>query len=73
MKCHVCGEEMRSTATDLPFKLGDHRILVVKSLPVEQCSSCGEFLIADHVMETLEDLIDSTDIAAELEIRQYAA
>lgn len=73
MRCYVCGGEIQNTITDLPFKLADHRILVVKSSPVEQCSSCGEYLLSDHVMQDLEDIIESTDRAAELDIRQDAA
>lgn len=73
MKCHVCGGPMESVATDLPFKLDDRRILIVKGLPVEQCISCGAYLISDVVMQVLDELIESTDEAAELEIRRYAA
>lgn len=60
MRSHVCGGEIQNTITDLPFKLSDHRILVVKSPPVEQCSSCGEYLLSDHVTQDLEDMIEST-------------
>ena len=73
MKCHVCGGEMRKTVTDLPFKLGDHRILIIKNLPVEQCTSCSEYVIDDQVMQSVEAMIDDLDQAAELEVRQYAA
>jgi len=73
MKCHVCSGEIESTVTDFPFKLADHRILVVKNLPVEQCVSCGEYYLVDNVMQDLDEMIENTDRAAELEIRQYAA
>lgn len=73
MKCHVCGGSMESVATDLPFKLDDRRILIVKGLPVEQCASCGEYLASDAVMQVLDQLIEDTNEAVELEIRRYAA
>ena len=73
MKCHVCGGPMENVVTDLPLKLDGHRILIVKDLPVEQCASCGEYLISDAVMQVLDQLIEDTDEAAELEIRRYAA
>ncbi len=73
MKCHICAGYMQKIKTDLPFKLDEHQILVVKDLPVTQCSSCGEFLISDQVMASLENLIASMDKDAELEIRRYAA
>jgi len=73
MKCHVCGGEMRNVVTDLPFKLSDHLILVVKNLPVEQCTSCTEYLIEDQIMHSVDEMIDGVDQSAELEVRQYAA
>lgn len=73
MKCHICGGHMKSVETDLPFKLDEHQILVVKDLPVEQCCSCGEFLISDKVMLSLDDLINAMDKNSELEIKRYAA
>jgi YgiT-type zinc finger domain-containing protein len=73
MKCHLCGGRMENLRTDLPFKLENHRIIVVKDIPVEQCSSCGEYMICDPVMESLDFLFESMDEAAELEIRRFAA
>ncbi|HMA67642.1 MAG TPA: YgiT-type zinc finger protein [Desulfosalsimonadaceae bacterium] len=73
MRCHVCGGQMKEIQTDLPFKLDDHKILVMKSVPVEQCSFCGEFLISDQVMEVLDNIFESTDKAVEIEVRRYAA
>ncbi len=64
---------MEILRTDLPFKLENHRIIVVKGIPVEQCSSCGEYVIHDPVMERLDLLFESMDDAAELEIRRFAA
>ena len=73
MKCHICSGDMREIKTNLPFKLDDQQILVIKAIPVIQCSSCGEFLISDKVMEHLDNLINAMDKEAELEIRRYAA
>lgn len=73
MNCTMCGSLMEPIQTDLPFKLNNRRILVVKDLPVYQCRSCGEFMLSDQVMEALDRLIEATDKNAELEIRRYAA
>lgn len=73
MRCHICGGNMQSIKTDLPFKLDDRRILVVKDIPVLQCNSCGEYLLSDLVTETLDNLIEATNKNVELEIRRYAA
>ena len=73
MKCQVCGGPMRPMVTDLPFKVSELSIVIVKQLPVIQCDGCGEFLIEDPVMKRVEELLAKTDTAAELEIVKYAA
>jgi len=73
MKCQVCGGSMRPMVTDLPFKISELSIVIVKQLPVIQCDGCGEFLIEDPVMKHVEGLLARTDAAAELEIVKYAA
>ena len=45
MKCAVCGARMCAMTTDLPFKLAEQRIVIIKQLPVLQCTSCREYLI----------------------------
>jgi len=64
---------MRPMVTDLPFKVSELSIVIVKQLPVIQCDGCGEFLIEDPVMKRVEELLAKTDTAAELEIVKYAA
>ncbi len=73
MKCRLCGGRIESTRTDLPFKLEDNRIIVVKEIPAEVCVSCGEYELSDTVMEHLEILFDSMDESSELEVRRFAA
>lgn len=73
MKCHVCGGSMRSIRTDLPFKLDEHRIIVVKAVPVEKCAFCGEYTLLDVTMERVDDLIAAMDKSVELEVRRYEA
>ncbi len=73
MKCHVCGADMKETVTDLPFKVSDSAIVILKGLPVVQCGNCAQFLIEDAVMERVDLLLGQADSAAELEIIRYAA
>jgi hypothetical protein len=73
MKCTVCGARMSSTTTDLPFKLSEERIVILKQLPVLQYTSCREYLIEDIVMTRIETLLRRTDSTAELEVLRYAA
>ena len=73
MKCHVCGAEMHKTVTDLPFKVKQDAIIILKGLPVWQCGNCQEYLIEDAVMSQVELLLASMGDAAELEVVRFAA
>ena len=73
MKCHVCGAPLRGTTTDLPFKVSDRTILIVKSLPVLQCDGCPEYLLDDAVMARVAELLSKVDRSIELEIVPFAA
>jgi len=73
MKCHVCGGEIKSATSDMPFKLASNRIVIFKNLPVLQCNQCGEYLLEDPVMVRVEKLLEGVDASAELEIVRYAA
>ncbi len=73
MKCRVCGSEHRRGITDLPFKVNDSGIVILKKLPVLQCGNCSEYLIEDQVFARMEDILQNVDSAAKLEIIRYAA
>lgn len=73
MKCALCGASMKPVTTDLPFKLSETHIVIVKQLPVLQCGACREYLIEDGVMERLEAVLKRADSGAELEVVRYAA
>ena len=64
---------MQSILSDMPFKTGLQSIVILKDMPVFQCSNCQEFLIEDAVMEQVENILADTDQGAELEIVRYAA
>ena len=73
MKCRVCGGNLQSVITDLPFKTSDRTIVIVKALPVLQCSGCSEYAMTDDVFARVEELLSTADSAAELEVIRYAA
>lgn len=64
---------MSPTITDLPFKVGDKTIIIVKELPVFQCETCSEYLLDDPVMARVEEMVKQVGGAAELEVIRYAA
>ena len=71
--CHVCGGEMRAATSDLPLRLAHNRIAIFKNMPVLQCEQCGEYLLDDSVMARVEQMLESVDAFAELEVVGYAA
>jgi YgiT-type zinc finger domain-containing protein len=64
---------MTPRVTDLPFKIADSAIVIVRELPVLQCESCREYLIEDPVMKRVDELLSAADTSAELEVVRYAA
>ena len=73
MKCHICGSELTPVRTDLPFKVSETTIVIVKALPIFQCESCSEYLLEDAVMRRVDEILKRADTHAELEIIRYAA
>ena len=73
MKCRVCGFMMEPKVTNLPFKVDETTIVILKDLPVLQCNNCSEYTLDDPVMERVEEILGKVDSAAELEVIKYAA
>jgi len=73
VRCTVCGSEMVSTKTDLPFKVGQSAIVIIKELPVQSCTRCQEFVLEDPIMEKVDKILASVDETLELEVVHFAA
>lgn len=73
MRCAVCGGTLQPETTDLPFKVSERGIVILKNVPVLQCTNCPEYLMEDPVFARVEEQLDAVDKAVELEIIQYAA
>ena len=73
MKCHICGSEMVSIQTDLPFKVNETTTVLVKALPVLHCQGCGENVLEDGVMQRVEESLERADVRAQLQIIRYAS
>ena len=72
MNCHNCGEKLEKIITNLPFKVRDDSIIIIKGLPILQCHNCNEYLIEDSVMQEVDRILNKIDKTAELEILSYA-
>lgn len=73
MRCRICAGNLRSTRTDLPFKVSERTIVIVKQLPVLQCDRCSEYSLDDPTFARVEEMLSSADKHAELEIIPFAA
>ena len=73
MRCTVCGGELTATRTDLPFRVDETSIVILKGLPVMQCANCPEYLIEDAVLRRVDEILARVDSGAEVEIIRYAA
>jgi YgiT-type zinc finger domain-containing protein len=73
MRCGVCGAQLTRTRTDLPFKVRDTGIVILKGLPVLQCTHCPQYLIEDAVLAQVDQILARVTDGTELEIVRYAA
>ena len=73
MKCRVCRGRLEPTTTDLPFKLTERTIVILKRLRIAQCNRCSEYSIEDSVFARVEDLLSKADTSADREILPFAA
>ena len=73
MRCRICGGVLEARITDLPFKVGDFSIMILKAIPVLQCRQCGETELEHQTMLRVDQLLFAIDKAAELEVIRFAA
>ncbi len=73
MRCRACGGFLESRVTDLPFKLADTTIVILKALPVLECPQCGDTELDQGTMSRVDQLLRAVNRSAELEVIQFAA
>jgi YgiT-type zinc finger domain-containing protein len=73
MRCEVCGAELAAITTDLPFKVRELGIVILKGLPVLQCAQCPQYLLEDAVLARVDEILRRVDAGSELEVIRYAA
>ena len=73
MRCDVCGAELAAITTDLPFKVREPGIVILKGLPVLQCARCPQYLLEDAVLARVDEILRRVDAGIEIEVIRYAA
>jgi YgiT-type zinc finger domain-containing protein len=71
MRCHCCGGQMQDGHSDMPFKLDRTRIVIIKDMPVLQCSECGGHVFTDAVVKCVDATLARGDHGATLEIVRF--
>jgi YgiT-type zinc finger domain-containing protein len=73
MRCPVCDGPLEPKVTDLPSKIGESSIVVLKALPVLQCGQCGETELEHDTMLRVDEVLSKVDASSELEVIRFAA
>jgi len=72
-KCPLCGGEMNDGIATLPFLMGA-KVAVIKNVPAEICSECGEAYMKSYVVSNVEKLLDRIEeIHSEISVIYYEA
>ncbi len=61
MNCPLCKGEMVKSKTNLPYELGEDRLLVIKDVPAILCRQCGDYFIEIQVARVVERIIEAAD------------
>lgn len=72
-RCRVCGGLLEHRVRDLPFKIGDSSIVILKALPVLPCRQCGETGLEHETMLRVDQVLGGVDPSSELEVIRFAA
>jgi YgiT-type zinc finger domain-containing protein len=64
---------MESRISDLPFKVSATTIVVLRSLPVWECTQCHDTEFEHETLRNIEAILAKVDPGAELEVIRYAA
>lgn len=74
MRCIVCKHgETESGVTTLSVDRGGH-VVVIRSVPADVCSTCGEEYLSAEVMKTLEAEVEQSERAGiEVAVRSFQA
>jgi len=73
MKCHVCGTQMKSVVTDLPFRVDRSVMIILRELPLLECSECSAYALEDVVMARVHEMVHGLVSPSHLHVVRYAA
>ncbi len=72
-RCPLCGGEMHDGITTIPFLIGE-KVAVIKDVPSEICSDCGEAYMKSSVVDKVESVLDRLEeLHSEMSVVHYEA
>lgn len=72
-RCPLCSGELHDSNAIAPFFI-DEKIVVIKDVPAEICSECGEPYMKSSVVDGIEALLDRLkDLQSEISVVHYKA
>lgn len=72
-RCPLCGGAMEDGITTLPFLIAE-KVVVIRNVPAEICTDCGEADMKSHVAGEIEGLLDRLEeLHSEVSIIYYQA
>ena len=61
-KCYFCKGKTKLKDIDVDFRWGD-KLFVIKNVPVEVCSQCGERYYSAEVSKKLDNLVKKQELS----------
>ncbi len=71
MKCHVCGASMTRVVSDLPFRVNRSVMIILRDLPLLDCSECGAYAFEERVMERVREIVQKLRSPSHLDAVLY--
>lgn len=72
-RCPLCGGKMQDGVTTIPFLTGE-RVTVIKDVPAEICTDCGEAYMKSGVVDKVESLLDRVEaLHSEMSVLHFEA
>lgn len=71
MKCHICGTPMTRAVSDLPFRVDRSVMIILRDLPLLECSKCGAYALEETVMERVHEIVQKLRSPSHLDAVLY--
>jgi len=61
MKCPSCGGVMIKGRINLPYEIGEDKVIVVKGVPAWVCEQCGDSFVEIEVARKVEKIVEAAE------------